>query len=91
MQKGALVVRPCIVIRCFAPYAEGHLRGDVGETREVPQLTDAIYAHTLVIKSTHKYKVHGAPLWFSPTLPLNLCAREEPIVDNNPFPHPHSP
>ncbi len=30
------------------------------KTREVPQLADATYAHTLVIKSTHEYK-KGAP------------------------------
>ncbi len=53
------------------------------KTREVSKLADAIYAHTLVIESTREYKVHGpygsnfpctivgAPLWFSPTLPLN--------------------
>ncbi len=29
------------------------------KTKEVPQLADATYAHTLVIKSTHEYKVHG--------------------------------
>ena len=28
------------------------------KTREVPQLADATYAHILVIKSTHEYKVH---------------------------------
>ena len=28
-------------------------------TREVPKLLDLTYAHTLVIESTHKYKVHG--------------------------------
>ncbi len=28
-------------------------------TREVPKLSDLTYAHTLVIESTHKYKVHG--------------------------------
>ncbi len=28
------------------------------KTREVPQLADTTYAHTLVIKSTHEYKVH---------------------------------
>ena len=27
--------------------------------REVPQLTDATYAPTLVTKSTHEYKVNG--------------------------------
>ncbi len=27
------------------------------KTREVPQLPDATYAHTLVIESTHEYKV----------------------------------
>ncbi len=27
--------------------------------KEVPQLADATYAHTLVIKSTHEYMVHG--------------------------------
>ncbi len=26
------------------------------KTREVPQLADATYAHTLVIESTHEYK-----------------------------------
>ncbi len=30
------------------------------KTREVPQLADTTYAHTLVIKSTHEYKVHGS-------------------------------
>ncbi len=29
------------------------------KTRLTPQLADATYAHTLVIKSTHEYKVHG--------------------------------
>ncbi len=29
------------------------------KTKEVPQLADATYAHTLVIKSTHEYKVDG--------------------------------
>ena len=29
------------------------------KTREVPQLADTTYAHTLVIKSTHEYKVLG--------------------------------
>ncbi len=29
------------------------------KTKEVPQLADATYAHTLVIKSTHEYKVYG--------------------------------
>ena len=29
------------------------------KTKEVPQLGDTTYAHTLVIKSTHEYKVHG--------------------------------
>ncbi len=29
------------------------------KTREVPQFADATYAHTLVIESTHEYKVHG--------------------------------
>ncbi len=29
------------------------------KTREVPQLADATYANTLVIESTHEYKVHG--------------------------------
>ncbi len=29
------------------------------KTKEVPQLADATYAHTLVIKSTHECKVHG--------------------------------
>ncbi len=29
------------------------------KTRLVPQFADAAYAHTLVIESTHKYKVHG--------------------------------
>ncbi len=29
------------------------------KTKEVPQLTDATYAHTLIIKSTHEYRVHG--------------------------------
>ena len=28
------------------------------KTKEVPQHADATYAHTLVIKSTHEYKVH---------------------------------
>ncbi len=27
------------------------------KTKEVPQLADATYAHTLVIKSTHEYKI----------------------------------
>ncbi len=42
------------------------------KTREVPQLADTTYAHTLVIKSTHEYKVHGpymVPI-FHVTLPL---------------------
>ncbi len=29
------------------------------KTKEVPQGADLTYAHTLVIKSTHEYKVHG--------------------------------
>ncbi len=29
------------------------------KTKEVPQLEDATYAHTLVIKSIHESKVHG--------------------------------
>ncbi len=29
------------------------------KTKEVPQLADATYAHTLVIESAHEYKVHG--------------------------------
>ncbi len=29
------------------------------KTREVPQLADTTYAHTLVIESTYEYKVHG--------------------------------
>ena len=29
------------------------------KAKEVPQLADASYVHTLVIKSTHEYKVHG--------------------------------
>ncbi len=29
------------------------------KTKEVPQLADGTYAHILVIKSTHEYKVHG--------------------------------
>ncbi len=29
------------------------------KTKEVPQLADATYAHALVIKSTHEYKVNG--------------------------------
>ena len=29
------------------------------KTKEVPQLDDATYAHTLVIESTHEYKFHG--------------------------------
>ncbi len=29
------------------------------KTREVPQLADTTYAHTLVYKGTHEYKVHG--------------------------------
>ena len=28
------------------------------KTREVPQPVDATYAHTLVIESTHEYKIH---------------------------------
>ncbi len=30
------------------------------KTKEVPKLANATYAYTLVIKSTHEYKVHGA-------------------------------
>ena len=29
------------------------------KTRLAPQLADTTYAHTLVIKSTHEYNVHG--------------------------------
>ena len=29
------------------------------KTREVPQLANPTYANTLVIESTHEYKVHG--------------------------------
>ncbi len=32
------------------------------KTRLTPQLADTTYAHTLVIKSTHEYKVHGT-IW----------------------------
>ena len=39
------------------------------KTRLTPQLADATYAHTLVIKSTHEYKVHG-PLKLSVAPPL---------------------
>ncbi len=30
------------------------------KTRQVPQLSDATYAHSLVIESTDKYKVNGS-------------------------------
>ena len=33
------------------------------KTREMPQLADATYAHTLVIESTGECKVHW-PIWF---------------------------
>ncbi len=36
------------------------------KTKEVPRLADATYAHTLVIKSTHEYKVHGPYGKFAP-------------------------
>ncbi len=44
------------------------------KTRQVPLLADATYAHTLVIESTHEYKVHGPygsnfPLLYIRTLP----------------------
>ena len=29
------------------------------KTKEVPKLADTTYAHTLDIKITHEYKVHG--------------------------------
>ncbi len=34
---------------------------EVGSDRitEIPELADLTYAHTLVIKSTYEYKVHG--------------------------------
>ncbi len=32
--------------------------------REVPQLADTTYAHTLVIKSIHEYKVQGIHEYF---------------------------
>ena len=32
------------------------------KTKEVPQPDDLTYAHNLVIKSTHEYKVHNFPL-----------------------------
>ncbi len=61
------------------------------------QLADTTYAHSLVIKSTHEYKSVpyplipqyerrlcrqvGAPLWFSPTLPLNTFSN--PYTDES--------
>ena len=43
------------------------------KTREVPQLADTTYAHTLVINPKYEHRLRwqvGVPLWFSPTLPL---------------------
>ncbi len=42
------------------------------KTREVPQLADTTYAHTLVIKSTHEYKVHGP---YGSNFPCTIGAR----------------
>ena len=39
------------------------LRRNVGENQTDPQLADTTYTHTLVIKSTHEYKVHE-PFFF---------------------------
>ncbi len=47
------------------------------KTKEVNQLADTTYAHTLVIESAkydkYEHRLYwqvGPPLWFSPTLPL---------------------
>ncbi len=40
------------------------------KTKEVPQLADATYAHTLVIEKYSLYLEFFLPLWFSQTLPL---------------------
>ena len=51
------------------------------KTREVPQLANTTYSHTLVIESTHhanfiiRYTLYleiFLPLWFSQTLPLKI-------------------
>ena len=51
------------------------------KTREVSQLANATYAHTLVIKSTHEHKVHGPyPIEkFSSHLGMN-------VLENTPRP-----
>ncbi len=43
------------------------------ETKEVPQLADTTYAHTLVIKSTYEYKVHGP---YGSNFPCTIGARD---------------
>ncbi len=43
------------------------------KTKEVPQLADTTYAHTLVIKSTHEYKVYGP---YGSNFPCTIGARD---------------
>ncbi len=64
------------------------------KTREVPQLADATYAHTLVIESTHIHRqFHHTnfeytlylevfrPLWFFQTLPLKMSVfKDESLI-----------
>ena len=41
------------------------------KTREVPKLDDATYAHTLVVKSAHEYKVYPCiKMSHGPTTPF---------------------
>ncbi len=42
------------------------------KTRQVAQLADTTCAHTLVIKSTHEYKVHGP---YGSDFPCTIGAR----------------
>ncbi len=46
---------------CVSVCVQALLFQEVGSDRitEVPKLADLTYDHTLVIKSTHEYKVHG--------------------------------
>ncbi len=44
------------------------------KTREVPQVADTTYTHTLVIDDNRLRQQVGVTLWFSPTLPLILRA-----------------
>ncbi len=57
------------------------------KTKEVSQLADTTYAHTLVIKSTHEYKVHGP---YGSNFPCTIGARASPRGPHkNPWCKPH--